>query len=174
MRKDQSQSVLRTNGQPKTNFPTVPVSEVPSTGLSNGTGANRPVVLVVDDESVIADTIAEILKRSGYAAITAYDGEEALESALLMPPELLLTDVMLPGMSGIELAMQVRRIFPECKILLFSGQAATTDLLASASRGGHRFELLHKPIHPNDLVRHVSSSLGARGTARSRGAAASA
>jgi DNA-binding response OmpR family regulator len=164
MRKDQSQPVLRANGHQKTNFPTVPVSEVPSAGFSDGQGANRPVVLVVDDESVIADTIAEILKRSGYAAITAYDGEEALESALTMPPELLLTDVMLPGMSGIELAVQVRRIFPECRILLFSGQAATTDLLASASRGGHRFELLTKPIHPNDLLRHVSSSLGARRT----------
>jgi DNA-binding response OmpR family regulator len=164
MRKDQTQSVPSTDGHLKTNFPIVPVSEVPSNGLSKGTGAIRPVVLVVDDESVIAETIAEILKRSGYAAITAYDGEEALESALLMPPELLLTDVMLPGMNGIELAVKVRRIFPECKILLFSGQAATTDLLASASRGGHRFDLLTKPIHPNDLLRHVSSSLGARRT----------
>jgi DNA-binding response OmpR family regulator len=120
------------------------------------------VVLVVDDESVITDTLAEILNRSGYTAIPAYDAEEALETALMMPPELLLTDVMLPGMSGIELAVKVKRIFPDCKILLFSGQAATSDLLAVASRDGHRFDLLTKPLHPKDLLMHVSAGLKRR------------
>jgi DNA-binding response OmpR family regulator len=143
-------------------FPTVPIEEVPVNGSSSTEGARRPVLLVVDDESVIADTLAEILTRSGYAAMPAYDGEEALETALLMPPELLLTDVVLPGMSGIELAVKVKRIFPDCKILLFSGQAATTDLLASATMAGHRFELLNKPVHPQDLLRHVSASLQPR------------
>jgi CheY-like chemotaxis protein len=143
----------------KTKFPTVPIDEVPRQGSLLGAVANRPVVLVVDDESVITDTLAEILNRSGYTAIPAYDAEEALEIALLMPPELLLTDVMLPGMNGIELAVKVRRIFPDCKILLFSGQAATTDLLASAARDGHRFDLLSKPIHPGDLLRHVTVGL---------------
>jgi DNA-binding response OmpR family regulator len=120
------------------------------------------VVLVVDDESVITDTLAEILNRSGYTAIPAYDAEEALETALMMPPELLLTDVMLPGMSGIELAVKVKRIFPDCKILLFSGQAATSDMLAVASRDGHRFDLLTKPLHPKDLLLHVSAGLKRR------------
>jgi len=97
------------------------------------------VVLVVDDESAIADTVAEILSRSGYAAMTAYDGNEALETALVTPPEMLITDVILPGMSGIELSIKMRRIFPDCKILLFSGQAATVDLLATA-RGASSFQ----------------------------------
>jgi CheY-like chemotaxis protein len=123
------------------------------------TSAYRPVVLVVDDESAIADTVTEILSRSGYAAMTAYDGNEALEAALVTPPEMLITDVILPGMSGIELAIKMRRIFPDCKILLFSGQAATVDLLASAKGAGHHFNLLHKPIHPKDLLMHVAESL---------------
>jgi CheY-like chemotaxis protein len=143
-------------------FPTVPVDEVPKQAALLGEGASHPVILVVDDESAIADTVAEILTRSGYAAVPAYDAEEALETALLMPPELLLTDVVLPGMNGIELAIKVKRIFPDCKILLFSGQAATTDILASASMEGHRFQLLNKPIHPNDLLRHVSASIKPR------------
>jgi DNA-binding response OmpR family regulator len=117
------------------------------------------VVLVVDDESAIADTLTEILSRSGYAAMAAYDGNDALESALLTPPELLITDVVLPGMSGIELAITVRRIFPDCKILLFSGQASTADLLTSAKREGHHFTLLSKPVHPRDLLACVSDSL---------------
>ena len=133
----------------------VPVETVPPADTSS----YRPVVLVVDDESVIADTVAEILCRSGYAATAAYDADEALETALLTPPEMLITDVILPGMNGIELAISMRRIFPDCKILLFSGQAATVDLLATAKHSGHLFTLLHKPIHPKDLISRVTESL---------------
>ncbi|MFP5277165.1 MAG: response regulator transcription factor [Acidobacteriota bacterium] len=138
--------------------PVVPLHEVPAADTS----AYRPVVLVVDDESAIADTLTEILSRSGYAATAAYDGTDALETALLTPPELLITDVVLPGMSGIELAITIKRIFPDCKILLFSGQAATTDLLANAKNAGHHFTLLNKPVHPKDLLARVSSTLRPR------------
>ena len=135
--------------------PVVPLEDVPPADTSE----YRPVVLVVDDESAIADTLTEILSRSGYAAMPAYDGTDALETALLTPPELLITDVILPGMSGIELAITIKRIFPDCKILLFSGQAATSDLLANAKNAGHQFTLLNKPIHPRDLLARVQSSL---------------
>jgi DNA-binding NtrC family response regulator len=147
----------------KLSFPTVPIKEVPASVPANGSTTYHPVVLVVDDESAIADTLAEILTRSGYTAIPAYDAEDALETALLMPPELLITDVLLPGMSGIELAVTVRRIFPDCRILLFSGQAASAGLLASANRKGHEFELLSKPVHPSDLLGWASESLKQRG-----------
>jgi CheY-like chemotaxis protein len=146
----------------RTKFETISIKDVPVSEQLKEAIANRPVVLVVDDESVIADTLAEILNRKGYAAVPVYDAEEALETALVMPPELLLTDVVLPGMSGIELAIKMKRIFPDCKILLFSGQAATTELLTSANRAGHRFDLLTKPIHPTDLLTHVSASLKPR------------
>jgi DNA-binding NtrC family response regulator len=145
-----------------TKFETVSIKDVPVSEELREAIAYRPVVLVVDDESVIADTIAEILTRKGYAAIPVYDAEEALETALVMPPELLLTDVVLPGMSGIELSIKIKRIFPDCKILLFSGQAATTEMLTSANQAGHRFDLLSKPIHPTDLLTHVASRLKPR------------
>jgi len=125
---------------------------------------HRPEVLVVDDESAIADTVTEILSRSGYAASAAYDGNDALESALLKPPELLITDVVLPGMSGIELAITIKRIFPDCRILLFSGQAATADLMANARNAGHHFTLLSKPVHPRDLLTSVAAMLKPRAT----------
>ena len=133
----------------------VPISDAPPADTSDF----RPVVLVVDDESAIADTLAEILSRSGYAALTAYDATEALESALMTPPEMLITDVVLPGMSGIELGIKMRRLYPDCKILLFSGQAATVDLLSAANGAGHHFNLLHKPIHPKELLKHVAEGL---------------
>lgn len=139
----------------RTSSPVVPVETVPPADTS----ATRPVVLVVDDESVIADTLTEILSRNGYAAMSAYDGDEALETALVTPPEMLITDVMLPGMNGIELAIKIRHIFPDCKILLFSGQAATVDLLISAKSAGHHFNLLNKPIHPKELLARMSETL---------------
>lgn len=146
----------------KSNFPSIPLPEVPIPTSGNGNGGYRPVVLVVDDESVITDSLAAILSQSGYAAISAYDGESALESALLMPPEMLITDVVLPGMSGIELAITIKRVFPDCKIILFSGQAATSDLINKARQNGHEFELLNKPIHPSVLLTRLSERLAQR------------
>ncbi len=121
---------------------------------------NRPMVLVVDDESVIADTVVKILNLSGYAAVAAYDADEALETALIAPPSLLITDVILPGKNGIELAITIKRIYPECKTLLFSGQASTADLMTSANRAGYRFTLLNKPVPPQKLLEIVEENLG--------------
>lgn len=131
----------------------------------------QPRVLVVDDESVIADTIAEILSMSGFASTAAYDGDGALKTALLTPPELLITDVVLPGMNGVELAITIKRIYPDCKILLFSGQASTADLLTAASREGHHFTLLNKPVPPQDLISMVAKHLSADGSGRATTAA---
>lgn len=142
-----------------TKFPTVPINEVPTSNLSRNGDGHRPRVLVVDDESSIADTLTEILSRSGYSAVAAYDADTALESALLAPPEMLITDVVLPGMNGIDLAIRMKRIFPDCRIILFSGQASTTDLLVAANRDGHHFTLLNKPVHPADLLSRVADSL---------------
>ena len=146
----------------RSSFPTVPLRDVPAPGSSEMNDTHRPVVMIVDDESSIADTLAEILSRSGYAAVTAYDGDSALETALLVPPEMLITDVVLPGMSGIDLAITVKRIFPDCKIILFSGQASTADLLAAANRDGHQFLLLNKPVHPGDLLSRIAHALKPR------------
>jgi CheY-like chemotaxis protein len=88
--------------------------------------------------------------------MAVYDAEEALETALLTPPELLITDVILPGMSGIELAITIGRIFPDCEILLCSGQAAALDLMDKAKSAGHRFTLLAKPVPPKEILTRVA------------------
>ena len=139
----------------KSRFPIVPIKDIPAAVPLNRSRQNRPAVLVVDDESAIADTLSEILKLSGYAATPAYDAEEALETALLTPPQLLITDVVLPGMSGVELAIRMRRIYPNCQVLLFSGQAATVDLLGDPKYSVHNFVLLSKPLHPRELLSHI-------------------
>jgi DNA-binding response OmpR family regulator len=137
------------------NTPIVPVGEATSFHGFNF----RPRVLVVDDETSIADTTATILSMSGYEATAAYDGNDALEAALLSPPHLVITDVVLPGMNGIELAITLQRVFPDCQILLFSGQASTVDLLAAAGAAARRFTLLSKPVPPEHLLATVKEKL---------------
>ncbi len=120
------------------------------------------VVLVVDDERLIADTLSLILSQSGYKVLTAYDGKTALEIARSVPPALLITDVIMPGMTGIELAIMLVEVIPECKVLLFSGQAATVDLLAAALDMGYEFAILDKPVHPTEMLRCVKERIDAQ------------
>ena len=114
--------------------------------------ANKPKVLVADDERVIADTLAMILNQSGFEARVAYSGEKALELATDFQPEMLISDVIMAGLNGIDAAIKIREVLPSIKILLFSGQAATADLLEKARGQGYEFEILAKPVHPQDLL----------------------
>lgn len=112
----------------------------------------KPKVLVVDDERVIADTLAMILNQSGFEARAVYSGEKAVETASSFRPDMLITDVIMADLNGIDAAIMIRALLPTVKILLFSGQAATADLLEKARAKGYEFEILAKPVHPQDLL----------------------
>jgi CheY-like chemotaxis protein len=113
----------------------------------------KPVVYVVDDEKVIAETLAMILDKAGFSAFAFEDPQEALAAAAVnTSPDLLISDVVMPHMSGVELGIHFRQHYPNCKVLLFSGQAITANLLDIARAQGHDFELLSKPVHPADLL----------------------
>jgi DNA-binding NtrC family response regulator len=144
---------------PKFNFDVVPVSEVPKEDAVFLPEKPKPIVLVVDDERVIADTLSIILSKSGFLALTAYEAFSALELAKQAAPDLLISDVVMPGMSGIDLAIALTQTLPSCKVLLFSGQAATVDLLEKARNAGHNFTTLTKPVHPTDMLRRISECL---------------
>jgi CheY-like chemotaxis protein len=148
---------------PKLKFEVVPVVEVPKEDVVLSI-KRQPVVLVVDDERVIADTLSIILAKSGFSTMTAYNGERALELARTNPPDLLISDVVMPGMTGIDLAISLTQTIPGCKVLLFSGQAATVDLLDKARDAGHNFTTLTKPVHPTDMLRRISECLATRDT----------
>jgi CheY-like chemotaxis protein len=144
-------------------FETVPVSDLIARGIIRGVDDPRPVVLVVDDEQVITDTLVAILRNNGFVAFPAYDGESALALAQEIRPQLLISDVVMPRMSGVDLAIEVSGLLPDCRVLLFSGTASSADLLESAHRLGHRFTVLTKPVHPSDLLAHISE-LGVQST----------
>ena len=116
----------------------------------------QPRVFVVDDEDVIASTLAMILHLyGGFNARRFTKSLDALDAARIEAPDLLISDVMMPMLSGIELAIQVREHCPDCKVLLFSGQAATACLLEAARAKRYDFELLLKPVHPSDLLTRI-------------------
>lgn len=112
-------------------------------------------ILIADDEPTIADSLQMILSQDGFEVATAYDGETAVERARQFCPQILLCDVMMPNLNGVEVAIQVRTILPACRVVLFSGQAGVEDLVQQARRRGYQFELLLKPIHPTDLLDHL-------------------
>ncbi len=118
-------------------------------------------ILIVDDERTIADTLAAIFRIKGYETFTAYDGILGLKAARELEPDLIVTDVMMPGMDGVSMAIEIRRTMPEVVVLVFSGQACTLDLLRQAEDKGFHFDLLAKPVPPAQLIKKVASALAA-------------
>jgi DNA-binding NtrC family response regulator len=114
-----------------------------------------PRIFVVDDEPVIASTLVAILQMNGFSAKFFTCPLDAMAAARLKAPDLLISDVAMPGISGIDLAIQMKAQYPTCKVLLFSGQAATMDLLEDARAQGHDFDLLLKPVPPAELLFEV-------------------
>lgn len=116
-------------------------------------------IAVVDDERAIADTLSLILAHSGYTTFTAYNGAAGYDLCMREKPDLVISDVVMPEMNGIEMAIKLIDDLPSLRILLFSGQAATADLLEGARGRGYTFEVLAKPVHPADLMAKVSAML---------------
>jgi len=112
----------------------------------------RKHILVVDDERVITDTLVTIFSKEGYEVRGVYSAEQALALTSEWRPALAIIDVRLPQMNGIDLAILLKAQFPDCRLSLFSGQAATSDLLEIARQNGHSFEVLPKPVHPTKLL----------------------
>src|SRR5580693_1946313 len=142
---------------PTLGFEVVPMSEVPLDDAAEMV-ADRPVVMVVDDEPLVADTLAMILTHAGYHAVRAYDARTALKIASVQAPDLLISDVAMPGMNGVELALAMVEQAPDCKVVLFSGHAQSVDLVR-AHDAGYEFPLMAKPMHPSEMLRQVGRSL---------------
>jgi len=135
----------------------IPIDQVPVEDVAEGID-DRPVVMVVDDEPLVADTLAMILTHAGYRAMRAYDAKTALEMASVRAPDLLISDVAMPQMNGVELALGMVSMVPACKVVLFSGHARSVDLMR-AYDAGHDFPLMAKPMHPSEMLGQVARSL---------------
>ena len=124
-----------------------------------GSTSPKVRVLVADDEQLIASTLATILDLAGYEVCAVYGGEAALRLLDLFKPDLVITDVNMPGVTGVEVAFAARASLPRCRILLFSGHASLHTLLRANELEGLAFQLVTKPIHPDDLLEKLRDTL---------------
>ena len=132
----------------------LPPNQIPQ-DISPEPRSTRHKVLIVDNQRLIADTLSEILDNAGFEIAVAYDAWQALEEASRFKPDTLLSDVLMPGMNGVELAIAIRKMYPSTKILLFSAQAGIADTLSEGEAQGYHFELLPKPLHPSKLIERL-------------------
>ncbi|MGA8087920.1 MAG: response regulator [Terracidiphilus sp.] len=115
-------------------------------------------VLVVDDEELVADSLVQILNMSGYSAYSLYSGAAAITRATEEPFDVLIIDVVMSKITGIDAAIEICKSLPNCKVLLVSGNEKSADLLKDANERGHDFEILPKPVHPSCMVRRRFAS----------------
>ena len=109
-------------------------------------------VLVVDDQQLVADSLVQILNMFGFDASSGYSGVQAIDRTATAPCDVLISDVVMDGVTGIDAAIEVRRILPNCNVLLVSGNNRAADLLKAAHEQGHDFEILAKPVHPSVII----------------------
>jgi DNA-binding NtrC family response regulator len=121
-------------------------------------------VLIVDDESAVADSLALVFSTQGYDTRISYSAEQAAEIVSQWEPRLVILDVVLPGMSGIDFAIQLKTVCPSCRVILSSGQQTASALIQSALEKGHDFTILTKPVHPTFFLDEAARLVSAGST----------
>lgn len=124
---------------------------------SSVNSGHEPLIFVVDDERIVATTLALILQSRGIFVRSFVDPIDVLRAVEVGPPDVLLADVVMPQMNGIELGREIKRRCPGCKVLLFSGEIATAELLEKARRLGQYYDVLAKPVHPEVLIQMITA-----------------
>jgi CheY-like chemotaxis protein len=119
----------------------------------------KSLIFVVDDEEVIASTIAAILRMKGLDAVAFTSSPEALARSRSVAPDLLISDIMMPVLSGAELAQHIQWRYPQCRVLLFTGQWDKADAEIAAFEDGLVYQLIPKPVHPKELLKKVREML---------------
>ena len=109
-------------------------------------------VLVIDDEKCLADTLVLILRSAHHEAVAAYDSAGALSRIERFAPDVVISDILLLGMDGIEICTSIQNAYPKCHILLFSGQELTSELIGNVRDKRPSWELLAKPVDPKELL----------------------
>ncbi len=113
-------------------------------------------ILVIDDEQSIIEIVQAYLEKEGYEVITAMDGQSGLKAAKVQKPDLVVLDIMLPGMDGIEVLAQLRRE-SDVYVIMLTAKAEETDKIVGLSVGADDY--LTKPFSPRELVARVKAAL---------------
>jgi DNA-binding NtrC family response regulator len=121
-------------------------------------------ILVVDDEPTIAVTLAVILKEEGYAVETAFGGEESVCKAAGFSPNLLIIDLIMGAMNGMEAATRITAMLPDCRVLFFSGTGSFDELSHTAPKR-LVYSFARKPMPVPDLLSAIAYIVSAVNTA---------
>lgn len=113
---------------------------------------------MVDDDMRVADSIVQILATSGYTAVGAYSAEAAMKMAEKLDPQVVISDVIMGPVSGIELAIHIREHHPDCRVLLISGYAAPAGHNSGAVAKGAKLQFMAKPVDPVRILDFVATS----------------
>jgi DNA-binding NtrC family response regulator len=113
---------------------------------------SHPSIFVVDDDLAIAKMLSVILQMNLFDAKPYGCPLEALAAAREKAPDYCISDISMPAMNGIELAIKLKQEMPTCKVLLFSGEDNSSKLVMDARAEGHDFNLVEKPIRPEHLI----------------------
>jgi two-component system response regulator ResD len=133
-------------------------SASPIIGRVDGAQPTRGSILVVDDEPTIAEVVARYLVRAGYETHTAADGPSAVAAATVRRPDLVVLDIMLPGLDGLEVMRRLRRDAGErVPVILLTAKGEEADRLVGLRQGADDYVV--KPFSPRELVARVDAVL---------------
>ena len=127
----------------------------------------RPKVLVVDDEPPIVELVTGYLEREGWSVASAGDGLEALDAVRRLDPDVVVLDVMLPGLDGVEVCRRLRA-FSDAYVLMLTARGEEIDRIMGLTVGADDY--LVKPFSPRELVARIKALLRRPRTGRSGGA----
>jgi DNA-binding response OmpR family regulator len=133
----------------------------------------RDLILVVEDDADARELIGAVLLQAGYAVEVAEDGFDALRKASRMRPDLVLSDLQMPGMHGVELIQHLRRLHADVPVILATGVPETKDLQTDADLYG-AVAVMAKPVNLDELLWTIDSALACHRNAGQQDAASSA
>lgn len=116
-------------------------------------------VLLVDDEEEFVTTLAERLELRGMAVRTALDGESALMMIDESPPDIVVLDLLMPGIGGLELLPRIKKKYPKTHVILLTGHGATKEGIEGMKHGA--FDYLMKPVSIEELTLKMKDAMGA-------------
>ncbi|MDP2848207.1 MAG: response regulator [Humidesulfovibrio sp.] len=124
-------------------------------------------ILLVDDEHEFITTLAERLELRGINARVVFDGESALLAVAQDEPHVMVLDVLMPGIKGLEVLERVKRSNPQVQVLLLTGHGSTRDGIEGMRLGA--FDYMMKPLNIDTLIEKMESAIDYAGKAASLG-----
>ncbi len=117
-------------------------------------------VLLVDDEEQFVETLADRLEMRDLDATVAHDGEEALSAVKEQEPDVIVLDLKMPGMDGIEVLKRVRKAYPSVEVIILTGHGSEKDEEAARRLGA--FDYVKKPVDLDTLVPRIRNAFKKR------------